>query len=399
MTDRYAARSKKEDGQPLPTRQRMAEGHRIRRKPSTDQKKARRQLARTASDDLDFDGISFDLDSSDPMPLAPFEPQLPSSYSMFTTDGNFAVQEAVASVLRDNGDWFREWEMAPGAMDGAIDYVCTIAEGPDRMEVWDTAVREAIYVTLRGERSRNLGLASKRAMEGDSDGQAMGGDSEVLEEESMSEDAIIAARAALTPGRTAAAKFGSSITCPECGNSGTIKEEDFRGSASNPICTSCGAQFMADGSDPWAKTATKCACAKNADGTSTNILCPKHADHDPCQTMADVTGKRRKGSIKNGTCTHCGWSSTSKTATPNRGRTASWIGAARDVLDHGIWDDGGKEKLIHFGAKGYKSNYSAKARKSFRSRHKCNTAKDKLTARYWACKALWSVNSPKITKK
>ena len=60
---------------------------------------------------------------------------------------------------------------------------------------------------------------------------------------------------------------------------------------------------------------------------------------------------------------------------------------------------GGQEKLIHFGAKGYKSNYSAKARKSFRSRHKCNTAKDKLTARYWACKALWSVNSPKITKK
>ena len=59
---------------------------------------------------------------------------------------------------------------------------------------------------------------------------------------------------------------------------------------------------------------------------------------------------------------------------------------------------GGQEKLIHFGAKGYKSNYSAKARKSFRSRHKCNTAKDKLTARYWACKALWSVNSPKITR-
>lgn len=55
----------------------------------------------------------------------------------------------------------------------------------------------------------------------------------------------------------------------------------------------------------------------------------------------------------------------------------------------------GKEKLIHFGASGYKSNYSAKARKSFRARHKCNTAKDKLTARHWACKNLWSKGSKK----
>jgi hypothetical protein len=29
----------------------------------------------------------------------------------------------------------------------------------------------------------------------------------------------------------------------------------------------------------------------------------------------------------------------------------------------------GQEKLIHFGAKGYKSNYSDEARKNFRSRH------------------------------
>ena len=49
----------------------------------------------------------------------------------------------------------------------------------------------------------------------------------------------------------------------------------------------------------------------------------------------------------------------------------------------------GKEKLIHFGASGYGHNYSAAARKSFRARHKCDTAKDKLTARYWACKKLW----------
>ena len=52
--------------------------------------------------------------------------------------------------------------------------------------------------------------------------------------------------------------------------------------------------------------------------------------------------------------------------------------------------EGGKEKLIHFGATGYGHNYSAAARKSFKARHKCSTAKSKLTARYWSCKKLWA---------
>ena len=52
--------------------------------------------------------------------------------------------------------------------------------------------------------------------------------------------------------------------------------------------------------------------------------------------------------------------------------------------------DGDKIRLIHFGAKGYGHNYSDAARKSFRARHKCDQAKDKLTARYWACKTLWA---------
>ena len=51
---------------------------------------------------------------------------------------------------------------------------------------------------------------------------------------------------------------------------------------------------------------------------------------------------------------------------------------------------GGKEKLIHFGAKGYGHNYSSAARRSFKARHGCDTANDKLTARYWACKHLWA---------
>lgn len=51
---------------------------------------------------------------------------------------------------------------------------------------------------------------------------------------------------------------------------------------------------------------------------------------------------------------------------------------------------GGREKIIHFGAKGYGHNYSPEARRAFRARHGCSTAKDPFTARYWACKVLWA---------
>jgi hypothetical protein len=50
----------------------------------------------------------------------------------------------------------------------------------------------------------------------------------------------------------------------------------------------------------------------------------------------------------------------------------------------------GKEKIIHFGATGYGHNYSPGARKSFKARHNCSSATNKLTARYWACKNLWA---------
>jgi hypothetical protein len=52
----------------------------------------------------------------------------------------------------------------------------------------------------------------------------------------------------------------------------------------------------------------------------------------------------------------------------------------------------GKEKLVHYGAEGYKHNYSAKAKKSFRARHSCDEKKSKLSAQYWACKDLWPKN-------
>ena len=46
----------------------------------------------------------------------------------------------------------------------------------------------------------------------------------------------------------------------------------------------------------------------------------------------------------------------------------------------------GKEKIIRFGDPDMKIRKSnPKARKSFRARHKCDTAKDKMTARYWSC--------------
>lgn len=50
--------------------------------------------------------------------------------------------------------------------------------------------------------------------------------------------------------------------------------------------------------------------------------------------------------------------------------------------------EGGKEKLVHAGAKGYGHNYSDKARKSFKARHKCSTAKSG-TAKHLACTELW----------
>ena len=51
----------------------------------------------------------------------------------------------------------------------------------------------------------------------------------------------------------------------------------------------------------------ECCCTMNRDGTWTEHMCPIHAGTDPCLTIARVTGKRRKGTIKNGKCTNCGW--------------------------------------------------------------------------------------------
>ena len=51
---------------------------------------------------------------------------------------------------------------------------------------------------------------------------------------------------------------------------------------------------------------SRCACARHTDGSVTTFLCSVHADQDPCLTMAQVTGRRRKGTIRRGVCTSCG---------------------------------------------------------------------------------------------
>jgi len=50
--------------------------------------------------------------------------------------------------------------------------------------------------------------------------------------------------------------------------------------------------------------------------------------------------------------------------------------------------DGDKVKKVMFGDPNMKIRKSNKeARASFRARHKCDTATDKTTPRYWSCKA------------
>jgi hypothetical protein len=51
-------------------------------------------------------------------------------------------------------------------------------------------------------------------------------------------------------------------------------------------------------------------------------------------------------------------------------------------------DGDGTAQKVNFGDKNMtiKKNIPAR-RKSFRARHKCDTAKDKSTPRYWSCKA------------
>ena len=58
---------------------------------------------------------------------------------------------------------------------------------------------------------------------------------------------------------------------------------------------------------------------------------------------------------------------------------------------------GGKVKKIMFGDPNMEIRKdNPKARASFRARHKCSTAKDKTTARYWSCKMWWVMPFVKV---
>lgn len=56
----------------------------------------------------------------------------------------------------------------------------------------------------------------------------------------------------------------------------------------------------------FARTTPACCCATNQDGSVTTSLCPRHAAVDPCLTTSQVTGRRRRGTIRRGVCTACG---------------------------------------------------------------------------------------------
>lgn len=51
--------------------------------------------------------------------------------------------------------------------------------------------------------------------------------------------------------------------------------------------------------------------------------------------------------------------------------------------------EGDSVKLIRFGEQGAKTNQNAKQRKAFKSRHRKNIARGKLSAAWWANKVKW----------
>tara|TARA_R110002020_G_scaffold106867_8_gene248480 strand:+ start:5058 stop:5669 length:612 start_codon:yes stop_codon:yes gene_type:complete len=60
--------------------------------------------------------------------------------------------------------------------------------------------------------------------------------------------------------------------------------------------------------------------------------------------------------------------------------------------------DGDKVKTIRFGQKGVKTNQTAGQRKAFKSRHKKNIKRGKMSAAYWSNKVKWSPSKTKEKK-
>lgn len=105
---------------------------------------------------------------------------------------------------------------------------------------------------------------------------------------------------------------------------------------------------------------------------------------------------------------HHGWIMESKRKGVYQGRTVTLDSPTRgDVKRFKVYVDSGKKdkdgntvaKKVNFGSeKGSKLRVRKNdpdARKSFAARHKCDTAKDKTTARYWSCRGATSSSDAK----
>ena len=57
--------------------------------------------------------------------------------------------------------------------------------------------------------------------------------------------------------------------------------------------------------------------------------------------------------------------------------------------------EGDKVKTIRFGQQGVKTNQTVGQRKAFKSRHRKNISKGKMSAAYWADKVKWSPSKTK----
>jgi len=57
--------------------------------------------------------------------------------------------------------------------------------------------------------------------------------------------------------------------------------------------------------------------------------------------------------------------------------------------------EGNKIKTIRFGQQGVRTNQTVGQRKAFKSRHRKNIAKGKMSAAYWANKVKWSPSKTK----
>lgn len=105
---------------------------------------------------------------------------------------------------------------------------------------------------------------------------------------------------------------------------------------------------------------------------------------------------------------HYGWIMESERKGMYQGRSVTLDSPTRgDVKRFKVYVDSGKKdkdgntiaKKVNFGSeKGSKLRVrknDPEARKSFAARHKCDTAKDKTTARYWSCRGATSSSDAK----